>query len=321
MSKYNERNIEDRIAPKDNEFVLTNLENGQTQNISLKLAEEPAEGNEGTAVNRQLMKPWEDINSAVLGSNRYNLRMLNSGRVVRVKNMGIYSEQHYYQMFDFVLPEEAFFEEGDGCGFVAMNDGMGKSLPNEWESNEQWAIMKWDGKAETWKEVITKRYAIDKPVKSNSNHEEGYLKPENAVNGDVQFTDEGEFNGKETIGYWMGDTTKTVNYLIVDLEDVCRINEFRVQGLVHYNWPNIITNFEILGSNNDIVFADGGDFTNKEWNKIAIVNNNSDIYKIVTLTNTVEYRYIMLKVNMIGDNCRVGEFEVLLKEKIESITE
>lgn len=122
--------INDRVAEGDDIFKVETLTEGR-----IRLIPDPDSILEvGTDVNKELMQPWEDIHSAVTGSSEVQLKMLNSGQVVRVTNKGAYSAMETYSKYDYVT-----------AGFVAKIDGLtGVEPPKTPIENDSWMPCAWD---------------------------------------------------------------------------------------------------------------------------------------------------------------------------------
>ena len=103
--------IKDRVAEGDDIFLIENLPDGK-----IRLIPDPSNNiyEAGTDVNKALMQPWEDIHAAVAGSGEVQLKMLQSGRVIRVINRGEYDASTEYDKYDYVISAQ-------DNGFVAKN--------------------------------------------------------------------------------------------------------------------------------------------------------------------------------------------------------
>ena len=122
------RQIIDRVAADNDIFLLEELGNRKYRLIPMaKVAVD------GTFVNKELMQPWEDLRAAACGSDEMQLRMLNSGRVMRVINAGEFSVSTEYNKNDYVV-----FESN---GFVANTDALLGIVPSE--NSAEWQSFEW----------------------------------------------------------------------------------------------------------------------------------------------------------------------------------
>ena len=125
--------INDRVARGDDLFRTETMPDGR-----LRLIPAPDEvQNEGTDVNANLMQPWEDVATAVTGSDAVQLKMLNSGRVVQLTYKGAYSNTAAYNKNDYVVSAQ-------GNGFVAKESNtIGVTPPATSVDSANWRPCAW----------------------------------------------------------------------------------------------------------------------------------------------------------------------------------